>query len=174
MVSASSTPTAHNHNENEPNLLWFTLKLGGLSQSQPTDEDMIQLEHEDLGSKSADREFDIAVEPGPIQVLRSQPAAHRNASSKQTTKQSPVTQHVAQPPQPPPFTLHEPWIEASRWARVVGQWTLANRVFLWEFGDKLRNGKEPTDADKLRAAALWSDAQRQGFTPKPPYSPVKN
>jgi hypothetical protein len=44
----------------------------------------------------------------------------------------------------------EPWIDASRWARVVGHWTLANRVFLWEFGDKLRNGKEPTDADRAR------------------------
>jgi very-short-patch-repair endonuclease len=142
--------------------------------SQPTDEDMIQLEHEDLGSQPTSTEFDTAVEPRPIQVSKPQSITSRSLSSKQTTPRVPVTPRVSQPPQPPPFLSHEPWIEASRWARVVGQWTLANRVFLWEFGDKLRNGKEPTDADKTRAAALWSDAQRQGFTPKVSNATLKN
>ena len=134
--------------------------------SQPSDDEMIQLEHEDLASKSTGTDFDAPVEPVPIQVIRIQPTASRGTVAfKQTAKQPPSTPRVAEPPQPPPFSRAEAWIEASRWARIVGHWTLANRVFLWEFGDKIRNGKEPTEADRARAAALWSDAQRQGFTP---------
>jgi hypothetical protein len=124
--------------------------------SQPTDEEMIQLEHEDLAPVAPSVEFDVEPELVRLELTEHEPSAEKPSTVKRG----------AELKVPPPFSNSEPWIEASRWARVVGHWTLTNRVFLWEFGDKLRNGKEPSDADRARAAALWSDAQRQGFVPK--------
>ena len=67
--------------------------------SQPSDDEMIQLEHEDLASKSTGTDFDAPVEPVPIQVIRIQPTASRSVAFKQTAKQPPSTPRVAEPPQ---------------------------------------------------------------------------
>lgn len=133
--------------------------------AQPSDDEMVQLEHEDLGPKAPSADFDAAPELLPLELAGFQRSGTRTPSERRD-RMSAVIPRPSVNPSPPPFSNSEPWIDASRWARVVGHWTLANRVFLWEFGDKLRNGKEPSDADRTRAAALWSDAQRQGFVPK--------
>jgi len=135
--------------------------------SQPTDEEMIQLEHEDLRPVAPEVEFDVEPELVRLELTEREPSTKKSSAVKRAepTVVARVVTSV-----PPPFLNSEPWIDASRWARVVGHWTLTNRVFLWEFGDKLRNGKEPSEADRARAAALWSDAQRQGFVPKPSLS----
>jgi hypothetical protein len=136
--------------------------------SLASDEEMFQLEHEDL-APMAKQDVDVLRIPEPIQIPRSlsssRPMIHTRQADRAKMSQSsslrPSTQSY-----PPPFSNADPWIDASRWARIVGHWTLANRVFLWEFGDQIRNGKQPSESDRLRAAALWSDAQREGYQPK--------
>jgi very-short-patch-repair endonuclease len=140
--------------------------------SQPTDEEMVQLEHEDLGPSAASRGFDVEPEVVRVEVTDFERSVKKRPPVKEAAGPAAVPRVAVNVP--PPFSSSEPWIDASRWARVVGHWTLANRVFLWEFGDKLRNGKEPSEGDRTRAAALWSDAQRQGFVPKASASSATN
>lgn len=145
---------------------WFIdpdRELGFLTDalsSQPSDEEMIQLEHEELVLDSVEERMDAWLEPSS--VANSDRAQLRSKSPSASQEIGVVTQAQVVAP---PFSDAKAWIEVSRWARTVGQWTLANRVFLWEFGDNIRKGKEPNHADRSRAAALWSDAQRQGFDP---------
>jgi hypothetical protein len=140
--------------------------------SQPTDEEMIQLEHEDIAPLAQEVEFDVEPELMRLELTERELSTKKAPTVKRGAEPAVVPRPVMNVP--PPFLNSEPWIDASRWARVVGHWTLANRVFLWEYGDKLRNGKEPSEADRARAAALWSDAQRQGFVPKLSSSSAKN
>jgi very-short-patch-repair endonuclease len=126
--------------------------------SQPTDEEMFQLEHEELTVEPTD-DMDGCLEP--LSVVRSRPTPQSKPPSAADRVGAVMRPRAVEPP----FEDAKPWIEVSRWARTVGHWTLANRVFLWELGDGIRKGKDPSDADRARAAALWSDAQRQGFDP---------
>lgn len=66
----------------------------------------------------------------------------------------------------PPFDNGKVWIDLARWAKETGRWTMANRVFVWEVGDKMRRGTSVAEADRARAEVLWRDAFGQGFRPQ--------
>lgn len=66
----------------------------------------------------------------------------------------------------PSFDNPRVWIELARWAKETGQWTMANRTFLWGVGDKIRRRGEIDESDRSRAKLLWDDAVNQGFRPQ--------
>lgn len=140
------------------------LAVQSLSE-QPTDEEVSALEYEDLAPPPVEEEeraeaFVLTPQDSP----RRTPTRHIPASSFPAVIEAPSTT----PFKLPPFDEHMPWIGASRWARDIGHWTYANRVFLWQVGNKIREGKPLEQTEQTRAAALWANALRQGYRPEMP------
>jgi very-short-patch-repair endonuclease len=140
-----------------------TLRL----KEQATDEEVSHLEFEDLAPRYGDEEDpEGTAAPQPDSLLRGHlQGSFRSVPSSRAPAEVRVVTRV---PDSPPFHNHVPWIAASRWARDIGHWTLANRVFLWQIGNKIRDGKALGESERVRAAALWANAIRQGYRPDRP------
>jgi very-short-patch-repair endonuclease/DNA polymerase III delta prime subunit len=132
-------------------------------RDQPTDEEVSELEFEDLAPPHVeeDERAEAIVAPPPDFFVQTRAQRRSAPSVPPSTDASLLT-----PFRSPPFDEHAPWIGASRWARDIGHWTYANRVFLWQVGDKIREGKALDQSEKVRAAALWANALRQGYRPE--------
>jgi very-short-patch-repair endonuclease len=144
----------------------ITLALAILS-TQRTDAEVSVFEEEDLSPIeviTSEEAVSVAEAP-PIPIVTPAPEIIRSSPQAGETEPA-IAKHALWKPEEPPFENPKVWIDASRWAKETGHWTMANRVFLWELGDRVRNGVDIEDADRVRAKVLWADALSQGFRPQ--------
>jgi len=138
----------------------ITLALRILS-IQKTDAEVSVLEEEDLSRA------EVIPSEEPVSIVEAPPIPIVTPTPEITTTPLPTGPTLAVwKPDEPPFNDSKVWIDASRWARETGRWTMANRVFLWELGDKIRHGNYIEETDRARARVLWADALNQGFRPQ--------
>jgi very-short-patch-repair endonuclease len=128
-----------------------------LLAEQDTDAAVRIKEEEDLSSETATIYEDEAV---------AQPVATAVVEGPRTMIEQTDAAAETWKSDEPPFHDGRVWIEMARWAKETGRWTMANRVFVWELGDKIRRGTGVQEADRSRAEVLWKDALGEGFRPQ--------
>lgn len=133
--------------------------------AQPTDQELFELERDDVAALREEPFAEPA--PQPLEPALSLAADRKPNAGVGIVRPTTATEQTPLRPETPSFDAAQPWIHASRWAREVGRWSLANRVFLWEVGKKIREGEEISEPDRSRAVSLWADALRQGYRPTP-------
>lgn len=133
--------------------------------TQPSDQELFELERDDVAAVPEEPFVESA--PKPLEPVLSLAIDRKPSADVGITPSPTATQETQRRLESPSFDAAQPWIHASRWAREVGRWSLANRVFLWEVGKKIREGEQISEPDRNRAVALWADAVRQGYRPTP-------
>jgi very-short-patch-repair endonuclease/DNA polymerase III delta prime subunit len=128
-----------------------------LLAEQDTDAAVRIKEEEDLSTEKVTTYEEAAVSP----VVRGMQEELPTVAVEPTS-----TQVTVWKPEEPPLDDGKVWIDLARWAKETGRWTMANRVFVWGVGDKIRAGRSMDEADRARAGVLWRDAFGQGFRPQ--------
>ena len=145
----------------------ITLAMTALSM-QKTDAEVSILEEEDLSRDGKAVAVDEPVTVAASETISPLTVTPSEIESAQVlTRVLPDGEEILlSKPGGPSFDNPRVWIELASWAKETGQWTMANRTFLWGVGDRIRRRGEIDESDRSRAKLLWDDAVNQGFRPQ--------